>query len=212
MEFYRIAESFFLYDLLFTLLFILVAGTISVLSFRINRLAKRRQLNLFGLSFLAFALSHILMLLANLARAAVMGPPHQLFPFWPLLMGSTFTLHLLGLVLLLYTTFKVQEIRIPLLLGAVIAASMLFVQRPVFLFHIIATILLFFLIWYYLKRTIAHRHASNLLVLLAFLFLLLGNLTLVFSLNEMLFFSMGRLLQLAGYGCFLANLVLVFRK
>lgn len=221
MEAYHIAEYFFFYNLIFTILFFLIAGGISVLAFKIYRLTKKRQLKLFSLSFLAFAIAHIGMFGAEMARI-LFGEPMQgghhlmqcpfCFSFWPFLMGLTLTLYLAGLILLVYMTFKVEEVRVPLLLGAVIAASMLFIPRPIFLFHIIATIILFFLAWYYAKSYLKHRHAGNMLVFLAFLFLLLGNLLLAFSIQNVLFFTIGRSLQLVGYGCFLANLILVFKK
>ena len=216
MDLYRIAESFFVYNLVFTIMFILVAAAISILAFKLYGLTKKRQLQLFGLSFLAFALAHAGMFAAELLRRFWMSPGmmygRQGFGFWPLIMGATFTLYMLGMVLLVHTTSKKKEARHALLLGAVIAAALLSVHRPVMLFHLFATILLFFLVWFYWNSYTKHRHIGNLLVFLAFLFLLAGNLTLVFSLHDVLFFTIGRSLLLAGYGCFLANLVLVFRK
>ncbi len=216
MEGYRIAAEFFLFNQAFLLLFLLVSAAISALAYHVYRLTKRRQLKRFSLSFLALALAHAGMFAAELFRPepvehALRAVPGG-SPLFPFLMGLWLALYLIGLVLLASMTLKSKEPRFPLLLGAVIAAAMLLIPRPLFLFHIIACILLAFLTVHYAVVYRKQRHAGSLLVLLAFAFLLLGNLMLVFSLREMLFFTLGQILQLVGYLSFLANLVLVFRK
>jgi len=119
---------------------------------------------------------------------------------------------MIGLILLIYMTLKVKNIKIMLLLFGVIYISLIFSPGQLFLFHVLSSLLLGFIVLYYYDSYKARKQLQKLVVLIAFVFLFLGQLALIFSVQNATFFMTGRILQLIAYLCILANLVLIIRK
>jgi len=225
MEAYLISPHFFGYNVAFLIIFAIITLLVSIFAYRIYKLTKQNQLKLFSIAFLAFSIGYILRALVyflisfrliDVFRRGRVGrgmmPLQGLFTLEGLLGNFHVLFIIAGLVVLVYMTLKVKNIKIMLLLFGVIAISMIFTPRDLFIFHITSSLLLAFVVLYYYDNYKKHKKFQTMLVLVAFVFLFFGQLALIFSVQSATFFMLGRILELTAYLCILTNLILITKK
>lgn len=225
MEAYIISPWFFGYNLIFLIMFAVTTLLVSIFAYRIYKLTKQNQLKLFSTAFLAFSIGYMIQAVTHFLissrlielmigfRAGRRVPPlGGITTLNNILYNSYVIFIMLGLILLIYMTLKVKNMKIMFLLFGVIFLSLIFTPGHLFLFHTLSSLLLGFIVLYYYDSYKAKKQLQKLVVLIAFVFLLLGELALIFSVQNATFFMMGRTLQLIAYLCILTNLVLIIRK
>lgn len=211
MDGYRIAEGFFLYNNVVSVLSIVISFAISWLALKTYRLTKHRSIGVFSLAFLLIGISYGFLFTPILLHAADFAPMHAP-PAMPWGLFVFALLYLAGVILLLSTTIKVWQTPIPFILMLICIVGLIMVPWPIIAVHIFSIIFFMFIAIYYLKNYLKHREASTFIVFGGFLFLLAGNVILVFAGRDSIFFSLGRIAELLGYLAFLVNLWLVLRK
>jgi hypothetical protein len=222
MDAYHIPPGFFVYNLVFGLVFLITAMLVSLFSYRVYKLTKQDQLKLFSLAFLGFSLAYITRLVTdvtsffrlNLILTEGMNR-HELreIMFSNVLSDYAFMLFFIGgLILLTYMTFKTKNRPMLFLLFGTVVISLLLNPLPLFLFHVLASLFFIIIVIHYYKNYKLKRKSQAFLVFLAFVFLFLGNLTLIFSTRNPAPFTLGRILELVAYFFILTDLILIYKK
>ncbi len=223
MERYLISQGFFGFNLLFMLIFAVITLLVSIFAYRIYKLTKQNQLRLFSIAFLSFSISYILRAAVNfiprhLSCIEDAGPCQGLGPLGrtPIFPSITENIHvvffMLGLVLLVYMVLKIEDKRILMLLAGAVSISLLFTPRHLLVFHLTSFFLLWFIVVEYYKNYKRHKQSQPFIVLAAFVILLLGQLSLIFSVFNPFFFMAGRVAELLCYLLILTNLLLTLKK
>jgi hypothetical protein len=215
MDAYIIAPKFMLFNLVFSLAFAIVTLLVARLSYKMYKLTSRKELKLFTGAFSLFSLAYFLQLIFGLAiqyRLVEMMGRAKMRAVFPLLSTVTYIhvlLFAIGLTLLAFMTCKTKSNRLLVLLLGLVLIPLFVTSNLLPVFHLVSTFMLLFILLFYYNN---YKHNKNLkteLVLLAFIFLLIGNMTFIFAVRQGLFFIFGRSLELIAYICILANLRLL---
>jgi len=215
MEAYLIQSGFLKFNFGFEILFAIITILVSIFAFRIYELTKKRELKLFSIGFLMFGLSYLVRAAMTFVRIPgcrecmrLRGP----VMYWQAIVGQAHVFFfMLGLVLLIYMTLQIRDRKIMAVLFGVIVI-LLFGARQLALFHVLSAFLMIFVVSYYYNNYQKHRKFQTGIVLVAFIFIFLAQISLIFSVHDAGLFMLGRLLELAGYLCILGNLALTLKK
>ena len=208
------------FNILFSIAFAIVTLSVSYLSYKIYKLTNRKDLKLFTGAFGCFSLAYIIQTILAFAIqnklidtvGRMRGMKAAIMPFQHLSIYTHAILFTIGLVLLTYMTFKAKNKGLLILLLGLVLIPLLTVIKIIPIFHLVSSFLLLFIIYFYYNNYKRHKNIAAELVLLAFIFLLIGNFTFIFSVRQGLFFMLGRLLELIAYICILINLRLLTKK
>lgn len=223
MDAYHIPSGFFVYNLVFGLIFLITTSLVSIFSYRVYKLTRQDQLRLFSLAFLGFSLAYAtrsVIELITLSKLKVMlvdgiGRHEIAEVIFPLRAVSEYVFMLFfigGLILLTYMTFKTKNRPMLFLLFGTVFLSLLLNPFPLFLFHILASLFFIIIVIHYYKNYQSKKKLQTFLVFIAFAFLLLCNLTLIFSVRQPSPFTIGRILELVAYLFILTDLILIYKK
>lgn len=216
---YTLPSWFFGYNIGLELAFAIITLIVSFFAFKIYRLTDQRQSKLFGYSFLFISAAYFLESLLNFLIVSKLNDNISIF----LKMQDVFVLNnaelfthmlmfMMGLLTLTYMTLKTKNTRTFIILIAITILALIFSTNRLYLFYLIATVLLIFICIHYVQNYFKNKQTNTLLVLTAFLFLLFGHFHFIISVDHALFYIIGHFLELAAYLLILANLLLVLRK
>ncbi len=220
MNAYKIFSWFMGYNAMLKIGFALITLLVFIYAFHLYKLTSQKQLKLFSFAFLSISLSYIMNFLIGLSifymlPTRAVGKFMHTRAFQTAMIFGNF-LHMLlftiGLVLLTYMTFKHKDKKLLFLLLALGILPLLFISKPILLFHLISVAFLIVIVLFYKANYKKHKKTQSFLVLSAFLFLLLSNLLFIFSIQSALSHFIGDMLELVAYLLILANLMLLKRK
>jgi len=215
---YVVPEWFFGYDIVLELIFAVVTLLVSYYAFKVYKLSGQDQPKLFGISFLLISLSYIIQSIFNfifvdkLEDITSYQSIININILHALGVYSHILFFVLGLITLTYMTLKVKNIKISSLLFIIVLVALFFSSNVLYSFYLISSILLAYILLFYIINYWKNRQHKTILVLIAFAFLMFGNVHFIFSMNHSLYYVIGHLLGLIAYMLILANLVLVIRK
>jgi len=201
----------FAYDAIFQVLFALITLGIGFFALRIYFFSKQRPLKTFGLSFLCIAASFFALSFLNFGLTS-------LFPFLDqeglsrLIIASYMGLYILGVITLAYNTLKVKNDQTYIMLLLVTFIAIVVATHKLYLFYAIAAVFLGYVCVHYLFYFIKKKRFKNFLVMLAFAFLCVANIALMFSVQNAYYYSLGHYLELVGYLALLINFGMVIFK
>ena len=210
---------FFGYDIIFELIFAVVALSLGLFALRVSHLTSQRSANLFGKGFLLISISYFFQAIFNFLFLSQLG--NQLFTpsdASVLLLFQTvgavghILFMLAGLVTLLYMTFEHRNKKLLFTLIALTIVPLLIVDDYFVLFYAISTICLTFIAWHYVGNYFKVKHVSSLVAALAFIFILIGHVQYFFSTGNPLLYVFGNGLELLGYLLILVNFYLVLKR
>ncbi len=199
-------------------LFALVTLIVALFAFKIYKLSAQRELKLFGISFLFIALAYVSLALFNLSilsqlRERINYVALEKIAYLGLLgVFSHMLFFIIGLVTLAYMTFKIKKLRIFILLLALSLAAVFLSGYKLMALYIVLSILLCFVVFYYLREYHNNQNTRTGLVSVAFIFLLLSILSLVFSGQGYVYYVVGHILELFSYLIILFNLIFVVKN
>ena len=216
----QIAPSwFFGYDVLLEFLFAIISLVVSVFAFKIYKKTAQNSVKLFGISFLLISISYFIQSILNFLIInqltervcfAVKVQSVTLFNNFGIL--AHVTAMTLGLSLLTYTTLKQENTRLLWLLILVPLSSIISSRNIVYVFYLIATILLVFIEIHFVSNYLKNKQSKTLLIAVAFLFLLIGNFHFLISINHQIFYAIGHILELCAYILILTNFYLILKN
>lgn len=193
--------------------FMLVTGLIAYRSYKCYKFLKNKESLVFALSFGTFSLSYFVITLVNLLNFlnqfrkdhvlsglnAVCNSVSTIAPVGYLTYYVYMVLTLIGLTLLIYLTFEIKNRRLLLLLIMVVLLSIVAAFNTISFFYIITTLFYFFIVEFYSRK-------KKQMTFLGFVFLLFGNMLLVFVNFTPLAFFGGHVFMFIGF-LILANIL-----
>jgi hypothetical protein len=216
----QLAPSWFIgYDILLEGLFAIITIGVALLAYKIYKNTGTKQVRHLSVAFLFIAISYILQSLFNAFAITQINESicstlkvQNIYVFQ--MLGNYFQMlfMMVGLVILLYMTLKVEKQRILWFLLALTVLPLLLFPHTMQLFFFFATVTLGFILWHFIGNYKLHRQSKTLLITLAFLFLFIGKAHFLFAVNHQLFYVLGHILELIAYILILTNLILVLKK
>jgi hypothetical protein len=215
------------YGILFEFVFAIITSLLAYKAFKVYRVIGTEKVRLFFLGFFQIAIAYLVLLglniltlfsvmsqfnptayiASNMLQASVpLG--FSLYHF-----GSLIHLLLLmsGIVTLTYMTFNITNKNVFAIMQLLVFISLLSSYKILYLSHLLAIVCITYIILYYYKIYVAKENKNTLLVLLAFVFLLLGRAQFIFT-HEPVFFILGHILELVAYILFARSLAPILRR
>ncbi|MFP4423961.1 MAG: hypothetical protein ACLFP2_01890 [Candidatus Woesearchaeota archaeon] len=207
-----------MYDVALEILFTLITAFVSFFAFYIYKKTSQRYVFYFSLAFACISISYFLQTILNILILIQLNNLENLLQVLAVDFLNSFgllvhaLLFTMGLVFLLFITFKETRSRLLWLL-TILSLSVIFVSgHTLYTFYLVASILLFFITWHYASNYIKYKHKNQLLVTLAFAFLFFGHVHFLISVDHHFFYVIGHVLELISYVLIVWNFLLVFRR
>lgn len=218
-NFFMAPGWFFNYGILFELAFAIITLVVGLFAFKIYKLTDQKSAKLFGISFIFISLHYflqsflnfsiILTLNQNICNVMKMQGINSLNMIGAY---SHMIFFVIGLATLTYMTLKINNKVVLILIIALPLAAVFFSDNKLYLFYMMSSIFLTFITMFYTKNYLKNRQFKTLIVLIAFIFLLFGNIHFLFLINHALYFVIGHFLELIAYMLILLNFILILRK
>lgn len=218
-NFFMAPGWFFNYGILFELIFAIITLIVGLFAFKIYKLTDQRSAKLFGISFILISFHYAIQSFLNFSIISTLNQNicnimkiQSINSLTVMGAYSHMIFFIIGLATLTYMTFKINNMRVLALIIALPLASVLFSDNKLYLFYTMSSIFLIFITIFYAKNYFKNRQFKTLIVLVAFIFLLFGNLHFLFSVNHALYYVFGHFLELIAYVLILLNFILILRK
>jgi hypothetical protein len=210
---------FFNYGMLFELAFAIITLIVGIFAFKIHKLSEQKSAKLFGISFIFISLHYFIQSLLNFSILSTLNQNVcNLMKIDSVnslnIMGaySHMLFFIIGLATLTYMTLKIKNKTAYTLLLAITLVSIIFSENKLLLFYATASTFLIFITIHYIKNYLKNKQIKTLFILIAFIFLLFGNLHFIFSVNHATYYVIGHFLELIAYLLILLNFILVQKK
>ncbi len=207
------------YTLFSEIAFAIITFAVCLYSFKIYKLSGEKKSQLFGFAFLFISINYFLQSFLTLAALFKLEQNIcSLMKIQDLQMLTLYGIYshlfffIIGLITLVYMTLNIKSIKTYILILAISIVSILFSSNKIYIYYVLASILLIYISFYYLMNYTKNKQIKTLLVLIAFLFLLFGNIHFIFSINHQVYYLIGHFLEFIAYLLILLNLFLVSRK
>ncbi|MBI2148757.1 hypothetical protein HYU23_03685 [Candidatus Woesearchaeota archaeon] len=214
---YLIPEWFFKYTIAFELIFGLITLIVGIYALKIYKLSNQKQTKNFGIAFIFISIAYFIQAILNSILFSKLYTERIIalstFNLWSNIGIFLYMFFFLaGLITLVYVTFNINSFRVYSLLFLLILGSMIVTPFKLNIFHIFTSILLIYIVVHYFLNYIKNKQLKNFLVLVAFTLLLFGNIDLIFSLNNSIYYVIADIISLIAYIIILINLILIARK
>ncbi|GIU69490.1 MAG: hypothetical protein KatS3mg002_0726 [Candidatus Woesearchaeota archaeon] len=214
-----ISPKWFLnYSIILEIIFAVITLIVSYYAFKVYKLTEKESAKLFSTAFIFIFLSYLIQSILNIiilykldndVVSLINLRDAALLNLFGLYLHALF--FIMGLIILAYIQFKVDNIKIAFLLIAVIITSILFSWNKLMLFYMLSAILLVFIVINYFINYLRHKTMHTFMVLLSMIFLLLGVLYLFFSVDYEIYYVIGHILEFIAYIIILINLFMMIK-
>jgi uncharacterized protein involved in response to NO len=213
-----IPEWFLGYDMALEVIFAAVTLLVSYYAWKIHKTTEERNIRLFSMAFLFISLSYFVQCVLNLIILRQLED--EITGFIGLqsiyhlnLFGIYFhsILFLIGLLLLTYIALKIYSLQTFVLLFLLVFSSLYFSPYKTFMLYLLSTVLLGFIVYYYIANYWKNRKATTLMVLIAMILLFVGYLHFMFAMDNPMYYVVGHALELCAYVLVLINLLIILR-
>jgi len=210
---------FFGYDALFEFVFALITLAVSIYSFKIHRLSNQKESRTFGIAFLFISISYFIQSLLNAAIFFELNEEviniiefHQIITMNNFSIFVHMVLFTFGLITLIYMILGGKN-RLMYLISLVIAFLFIFQSaNKMSFFYVLSSLLLVFISTHYVTNYIEHKEKKSRIVMVAFIFLLIGHIQFIFIPHNTLYYILGHFLEFIAYILILINLLMVIKK
>lgn len=207
---------FFVYGIIFEIIFAIITLIVSFYAFKVYKLTDQRQAKLFSTAFMFIALSYILQTILNLIILWKLDDMVvNIINLNNVALLNLFGLYahalffIVGLLILAYMHFKTDNIKILLLMVALVLASIFFTWTKLMLFYLLSSIVLVFIVINYFMNYVKNKTPNTLLVLIAMIFLLFGALHFLLAVDHEIYYVVGHALDFLAYMMILINLLII---
>ncbi len=215
---YLVPKWFVGLDSALEVLFALISLFVAVYSFRIYKMSGQRGLKLFGISFSLISLSYFIWAILNIfildkLKDGIIGIPlEHLASLSSIGFAAHIILFTVGLATLAYTTFRIKNYRVYLLLIVLTVMSIAISINKVMAFYIVSSLLLLSIVSYYSLECNPKKNPKSIMVLLAFISIFASTVILIFATRSYLYYVLAHALELLAYLLILASLVLTLKN
>jgi len=210
---------FFNYGIIFELVFAIIALIVGLFAFKIHKLTSQKSAKLFGISFIFISLHYFIQSFLNFSIISTLNQDicnimkiQSINSLNIIGAYSHMLFFIIGLSTLTYMTLKTKNKMTFVIIVVLPLISILFSENKLYLFYAMSSVFLIFITMFYAKNYFKNRQFKTLIVLIAFMFLLFGNLHFLFSVNHALYYVIGHFLELIAYLLILLNFILILRK
>ncbi len=216
-QLYFIPHWFFGYDIALEVLFALVTLGVAFYSLYIFKLSAERGCKVFGLAFISISLSYFLwagvnfFIVSRLADSSRTLSLDNLSAIGFIGVYGHMLLLLLGWATLAYSTLNTKGYRAYSLFVSLPLILLIFSAHKAVSFYFTSSLLILYVIFHYVAEYKQTGKITTFLVLLAFIFLFLGNLDFTFASVQHVTYVIGHAFHFIAYMLILASLVKTVR-
>jgi hypothetical protein len=212
-------QWFYGYDVALELIFAVITLLVSFFAWKIFKVTGERNVKLFSLAFLFIALSYVVQSILNFVIMEQLDDNISSF----INLQSVYLLNLfgvymhailflIGILLLTYVALKIHSFQTFVLLFILVFTSLYFTQYKTFMLYLLSTVLLGFIVFYYLTNYWENRKSTALLTLISMISLFVAYLFFIFAMeDDMLYYIIGHVLELLAYLIVFVNLWIILR-
>ena len=211
-------EWFFGYDMALEIAFAVITLLVCFYAWKIYKVTGERNIKLFSLAFLFISLSYFVQSILNFIMLDSLDDNvYSLIGLQSIYHLNLFgiyihsTLFLIGLLLLTYIALKIYSFQSFVLLSILVFTSLYFSLYKTFMLYLLSTVLLGFIVYYYLTNYWNNKKVTTLLVSVAMMLLFVGYLFFIFGIDNSTYFVLGHVLELSAYVLVLINLLVILR-
>ena len=212
-------EWFFAYDVALELAFAVITLLVCFYAWKIYKVTGERNIRLFSLAFLFISLSYIIQTILNFIIMEQLDEGITEFinlnSVYLLNLFGTYIhsiLFLVGILLLVYIALKIYSLRTFILLSILVFTTLYFSLYKTFMLYLLSTVLLGFIVLYYLTNYWNNKKTTTFLVAIAMMLLFIAYLFFIFGINSTTYYVLGHILELSAYVLVLTNLLIILRK
>lgn len=207
---------FFNYSIILEVIFAVITLIVSFYAFKVYKLSDKKPAKLFSTAFVFICLSYVIQSMLNIiifwkiadqVVSMINLRDAALLNLFGLYAHALF--FIIGLIILAYVHFRVENYKILLLMVALVVSSIFFTQNKLMLFYMLSSILLMFIVVNYFLNYVRHKTPNTMLVLVAMIFLLFGALHYLFAIDHEIYYVIGHILEFLAYSMILINLLLI---
>ena len=215
---YIVPNWFHGYDVSFEIMFAVITLLVSLFSFKIFKLSEQKESKYFAVGFLLISLSYFVWAFLNLRLVSELKEGVRVLELKNLLIFSTVSIYvymilaLVGIIVIAYTTLKINN-EIAFLLIVIPSIATLFLSNNKTLaFGILSSIMLLFIFVHFYLEFRKDNNLKRGLVMVAFLLLFIGNIEFSFVQNSYVHYVVRHILDLAAYVLVLISLIWVIKN
>ena len=214
---FLVPEWFINFRVIMELLFFVVAGLVSLYSFKIYNLSYQRESRIFGVGFLLISISYLLRAIITIFLFTKLEEGVRGIALENLNLIGTFGVYIhmiiftLGLITILYTTFKTKCWQVYSLLAVTDLLLLKLSANKTLSFYMFSTILIFYICVHYAKEYIKYKNGKTALIFIAFVLLLLSTIEPIFS-NTYNTYVISDVIELGAYLLIALSLFLTIKK
>ncbi len=199
-------------------IFAVITLLVSFYAWKIFKITEERNVRLFSLAFLFIALSYITQSVLNfIILTRLDDDVCMLINLRDVYLLNLFGLYmhailfLIGILLLAYVALKIHSFPTFVLMFFLIFTSLYFTPYKTFMLYLLSTVLLGFIVYYYLVNYWNNRKTTTLLVLISMILLFVAYLHFIFAMNNILYYIIGHILELLAYLIVFITLLIILR-
>jgi len=214
---FLVPEWFINFRIIIELLFFIVAGLVSLYSFKIYNLSYQRKSKIFGIGFLLISISYLIRAIITIflftrLEEGVRGVAlENLTVIGTLGVYIHMILFTLGLITILYTTFKTKCWQVYSLIAIIDLLLLKLSANKTISFYAFSAILIFYICIHYTKEYIKYKNGKTALIFIAFILLLLSTIKPILS-NTYNTYVISDIMELGAYLLISVSLFLTFKK
>jgi hypothetical protein len=211
-------QWFFGYDVILELAFAVITLLVCYYAWKIYKITGERNIRLFSIAFLFISLSYIIQTILNFIVMEQLDEGITEF----INLNSVYLLNLFGiymhsilfifgLLLLAYIALKIYSLRTFVLLLILVFTTLYFSLYKTFMLYLLSTVLLGFIVSYYLTNYWNNKKKTTFLVAVAMLVLFTSYVFFILGLSNPLYYVLAHILELSAYVLVLVNLLIILK-
>lgn len=214
-QLYVVPKWFFGYDIAMEIIFTLVTFAVAYYSLKVYSIYHQKSSKAFGIGFGFISASYLIWALINLFLLSEVNESmdainiNEIISLGLVGLYSYMFFYIIGVSILAYITLKVKDLKIYFLIVSLSLVGIMLSSNKIIAFHLISAILLSYVVYFYLIEYIVNKNKRTFLVLLAFVFMVLTSINLIFIVTDYYYYIAAHLLNLIAYGLILANLLII---
>ncbi len=216
-QFYLIPRWFFGYGLALELIFAAITFAVALYALLIYKYSRIRECKLFSLGFFLLSFSYLSWAAVGIYLFGQASSGTEILSIDDVTLVASLgvyghiALFVLGLVTLTYMTLRKKAMKTFTLIASLSYITIIFSTWKIIAFYFVSSLLLFYVVIYYIGEYAKNRKSTSLFVMLAFIFLFLGTADFAFSAAHHVNYVIGHVLHLIGYASILVSFIETLR-
>lgn len=219
-QIYVVPNWFFGLSIGFEVFFALTTLLVAYYAIKLYRVSGERSLRRFGIGFILISLSYSLWAVMNalISKEMFEGMRELEFSLNNIWLFSNIAVYLhaifyvSGLVLIAYTTLKIESRKTLALLELICLASILAcMKNDYFIVYLLSAVLALFIYFNYLEDYRRNKNKTTAAIMAAFVLLFAANIDFMLAANNYIHYIIRHILELGAYFIILASLIKIIK-